>query len=97
MEILLESSITLTWRANTAVKILIGVEYAVAGFASLLEFEGGIIGAGWSALPQSMVENVFHPKLFHQELYGAIFKRRIVLGGDNLAVVAVVVWRKRRR
>ena len=60
-----ESSITLTWHANAAVDILIGVEFAGAEFASFLQCGGGIIGAGWSALPPSMVEKYdFQPKLF---------------------------------
>ena len=81
MGILPEYSITLTWQGNTAVDILIGVESAGAGLASLLEYGGGIIDYGWSALPPSMVEKYnFHPKYFHQRFYGAIFKRQISRG-----------------
>ena len=61
MGILPKPSTTLTWCANTAVNILMGVEYEVVGLTSLLECEGVITGVGWPTLTSSMVEKYdFH-------------------------------------
>ena len=100
MGILPKSSTTLTWCANTAVNILMGVKYERAGLTSLLECEGGITGVGWPTLTSSMLENIISTQnYFRQKLNGAIFKRQISGGGDNFAAasgiaaaVAVVVW-----
>ena len=56
MRISPESSITLTWSANALVYIMIGLECAGSGFALFLQWGGVILGAGWSALPSSMVK-----------------------------------------
>ena len=44
-------SITFTWCADTEIDILMGVESVGVVFTLFLEFRGGIIGAGWPALP----------------------------------------------
>ena len=73
---------TLTWFGNASVEILIFVEYLGSGFSSFLEFRGGIIGTGWSALPLFLLENMISNQNSHDgKLYSAIFKRRIV--GDG--------------
>ena len=60
-----ESSISLTWFANTTVNILIGVESAGSGFASFLDCRGEIMSAGWYALTSFRVEKYdLHPKAF---------------------------------